>query len=136
MFRYLDNTFLSSKILKSSLKISFSKISSHISKRDTGWLFDICLSFFLWIGAIFALFHWVVNVPAAREFWKWMSDRVSTKLNHPSRDIIMTMYLIYTITFIIVITPWIHFRLLSECVPLSRKSYIYMLHTFTIKSYT
>ena len=25
----------------------------------------MCLSFFLWIGAIFALFHWVANLPAA-----------------------------------------------------------------------
>ena len=55
---------------------------------------------------------------------KWMSDSVSTKLNHPSRDIIMTMCLIYTIAFIILITPWIHFRLLSECVPLSHVIYI------------
>ena len=41
----------------------------HISRRDTGRWFDtICLSFFLWIGAIFALFHWVANLPAAIEF--------------------------------------------------------------------
>ena len=65
---WLDNRFLYSKNLKSSLKISFSKILLHIGRRDTGRKFDtICLSFFLWTWTIFALFHGVANVPAAIE---------------------------------------------------------------------
>ena len=76
----LNNRFLSSKKLKSLLKIIFLRYLLNIERRDTGRWFDaICLSFLIWIRTIFALFHWVANIPAAREFWNikvsgWATD--------------------------------------------------------------
>ena len=97
---WLDNRFLYSKNLKSLLKISFSKILLHVGTRDIlskvwYYLFIILLMdlnnicSFPW-SSKYTSSHRVSNYQS-----RWMSNRVSAKLNDSKRNIIMAMCLIY-----------------------------------------
>ena len=65
-------TFIENKLSKN--------FTAYRQKKYWSIIWYICLSFFLWIGPIFALFHWVANVPAAIELWNIKVSEWATEL--------------------------------------------------------